>query len=410
MSAFSHRGRLARCLAGGALAACLCVGLPSAAQIDVTLIEAENVFTGVSGTGGSGVIVVRDGRIESIARTRPPGSPAPHFTAKAVTPGLIDARTVVGLAGLIREDDDSNETSSPNGAHLRAIDAFNLREPLLKEALRGGVTTIQSGPGRANSIGGQAAIFHTSAASTAEATIRFPSAVVFSLTEAAKTTYADRSRLNTRMANVGLIRQAFIDAEHHARQPSDSGAAARNLANESLGTVLGGSVPAVITAERVDEIATALRLRDEFKFRLVLAGVSDATLLASRLAKEQVPVLIGPPYEGPAESGTLQDREQLPARLHQAGVRFALASGDGEYRPGFGLLKQAAAAVSGGLPTDAALAAVTIQPARILGIDDRVGSIEPGKDADLVLYNGDPLSYSTRVTHVFIGGRLVFQE
>ena len=394
-----------------AIALAVGAGADSVAQPDLIVIEAERIMTMTAAPPEPGFIIVRGGKIESIARTLPRDAQrALTLKARTVTPGLIDARTVLGLAGLIRQDDDRDETSAPNTAHLRAIDAFNLREPLLRWALQSGVTTVQAGPGRANSIGGQAGIFHTAGDSTAEATLRFPSSVVFSLTEAAKTTYASRNRLNTRMASVGLIRQAFIDAEQYGRQIKDAKPPDRDLKSESLGAVLEGRVPAIVTAERVDEIATALRLRDEFKFSLVLAGASDATLMASRLAAERAPVLVGPPDEGPVESGTPQVRAQVPARLQQAGAPFALVSGDGNERPRLSLLQLAAAAVSAGLPADAALAAVTIQPARILGIADRIGSIEPGKVADLVLFDGDPLSYATRVTAVLIGGRVVFDR
>jgi imidazolonepropionase-like amidohydrolase len=406
-----RRPRWLAALAGG-VALAFVLADAALSQGDLTVIEAERIVTGTAAPSGPGVILLRGGKIESVARALPAGrQPSVRLKAKVVTPGLIDARTTLGLAGLGQEDDDRDERSAPNTAHLRAIDAFNLQEPLLRGALQNGVTTVQAGPGRANSIGGQAGIFHTAGGSVADATLRFPSAVVLSLTEAAKTTYASgRARLNTRMANVGLIRQAFIDADQYTRRQKEAKPPDRDLKHEALAAVLGGGVPAIVTAERVDEIATALRLRDEFKFRLVLAGASDATLLAARLAAEQAPVLIGPPHEGPIESGTVQGRAQVPAQLHQAGVRFALASGDGAERPRLSLLQQAAAAVAAGLPADAALAAITIQPARILGIDDRVGAIEPGKDADLVLFDGDPLSYATRVTAVLIGGRVVFER
>ncbi|MBI1872268.1 MAG: amidohydrolase family protein [Acidobacteria bacterium] len=408
-----------RCRAALAVAAgvALAMAWPSARQrdviIDVIIIEAERLVTATAAPALPGFVLVRDGKIESVSRTIPRGvEGARRLKARVVTPGLIDARTTLGLAGLTPVDDESNEASAPNQAHLRAVDAYNLREPLLRAALQSGVTTVQTGPGRADSIGGQVGIFHTAGESVSDATIRFPSALVLSLTEAAKTTYAGAAPKvpTTRMANVGLIRQAFVDAGQYARRLKDAKPPDRDLKHDALVEVLERRIPALVTAERVDEIATALRLRDEFGFRLLLAGANDATLIADRLASNQVPVLAGPPTDGPVESGTPQERARVPALLDRAGVRFAIVSGDGRVRPRVTLLQQVAGAVASGLPADAALSAVTIHAARILGLDDRLGSIERGKDADLVLFDGDPLSYATHVTAVLIGGRVVFER
>jgi imidazolonepropionase-like amidohydrolase len=402
-------GRMAVALAAIAVS----VAWPSARAGDVLIVEAEHILTSTAAPTAAGFVVVRDGKIESVTRTIPRGvQAARRLKARVVTPGLIDARTTLGLAGLISVDDDSNEASAPNQAHLRAVDAYNLREPLLRAALQSGVTTVQSGPGRADSIGGQAGIFHTAGESVGAATIRFPSALVLSLTEAAKTTYAGAAPKlpTTRMANVGLIRQAFVDAGQYARRLKDAKPPDRDLKHDALVDVLERRIPALITAERVDEIATALRLRDEFGFRLLIAGANDATLLAERLARDQVAVLAGPPTDAPVESGTPQERARVPALLDRAGVAFAIVSGDGRERPRLTLLQQAASAVAAGLRPDAALIALTITPARLLGLDNRLGSIESEKDADLVLFDGDPLSYATRVTAVIIAGRVVFER
>lgn len=388
------------------------VAWPSA-QGDMLIIEAERIVTATAAPELRGFVLVRDGKIESVSRTIPRGvEAARRLKARVVMPGLIDARTTLGLAGLIPSDDDSNEASAPNQAHLRAVDAYNLREPLLRAALQSGVTTVQTGPGRADSIGGQAGIFHTAAESVREATIRFPSALVLSLTEAAKTTYAGAAPKvpTTRMANVGLIRQAFVDAGQYARRLKDAKPPDRDLKHDALVEVLERRIPAVVTAERVDEIATALRLRDEFGFRLILAGANDSALLAERLASGQVAVLAGPPTDAPVEGGTPQERVRVPALLDRAGVPFAIVSGDGRERRRMTLLQQVASAVAAGLRPDAALTAVTINAARLLGLDNRLGSIEQGKDADLVLFDGDPLSYAAHVTLVIIGGRVVYER
>jgi len=364
------------------------------------------------GTVGPSVIVVRDGKIAFIGSEAPRDLPADAIKLEAavVTPGLIDARTTLGLSGLITADDDRDELGGPNQAHLRAIDAFNLREPMLVHALRSGVTVVQSGPGKANSIGGQAGIFKTHASFTKEATLRFPSGVVFSLTESAKTTYGKDSKFpSTRMANVGLIRQALVDGEHYARSLEGEEPPDRDLTKEALALVLEKKVPALISAERVDEIATAMRIAAEFGLQWALVGATDLHLLMDRIAGASAPVLLGPPGDALFETDP-NNFLMVPAGLRKRNVPFALVSGDDESAPRVSLIEQARRAVRGGLSVDEALAAITIEPARILGIDHQVGSVEVGKDADLVVYDGDPFSYATRVVAVLVDGAVVYQR
>jgi imidazolonepropionase-like amidohydrolase len=385
----------------------------SIALAQTVVIEAERVMTSAErGTVGPSVIVVREGKIASIGSGVPRDLPADtvRLEAAVVTPGLIDARTTLGLSGLISADDDRDELGGPNQAHLRALDAFNLREPMLEHALRSGVTVVQSGPGKANSIGGQAGIFKTHASSTKEATIRFPSAVVFSLTESAKTTYGkDRKFPSTRMANVGLIRQALVDAEHYARSLAGEKPPDRDLTKEALTLVLEKKVPTLISTERVDEIATAMRLAEEFGLEWALVGATDLHLLMDQLAETSVPVLLGPPGDALFEADP-NIFLMVPAGLRKRTVPFALVSGDDESAPRVSLIDQARWAVRGGLTGDEALAAVTLSPARILGIDHKVGSVEIGKDADLVLYDGDPFSYATQVVAVLVDGAVAHQR
>jgi imidazolonepropionase-like amidohydrolase len=281
---------------------------------------------------------------------------------------------------------------------------------MLEHALRSGVTVVQSGPGKANSIGGQAGIFKTYASSTKQATLRFPSAVVFSLTESAKMTYGkDQKFPSTRMANVGLIRQALVDAEHYAQSLAGEDPPDRDLKNEALAWVLEKKVPALISAERVDEIATAMRIADEFGLEWTLVGATDLHLLMDHFAKASVAVLLGPP--GDALFGSDPNAFlEVPAGLRERTVPFALVSGDDESAPRVSLLEQARWAVRAGLSADEALAAITLSPAHILGIDNKVGSVDVGKDADLVLYDGDPFSYATQVVAVLVDGAVAHQR
>jgi imidazolonepropionase-like amidohydrolase len=383
-----------------------------AAAAQTVIIEAEQVMTmGPAGTVGPTVIVVRDGVIVALERGTSAGMSIPAdaelLAASVVTPGLIDARTTLGLAGVLPID-DANETSGPNQASVRAVDAFDLREPMLAFAVSRGVTVVQSGPGHANSIGGQAGIFRTDAATMSDALIRSPSAIVITLTEPAKTTYAQKLRLpTTRMANVGLIRQALLDTERYRQLRAGSDPPARDLKHEALARLLEGEIPAVVAASRVDEISTALRLAEEFGFRMVIAGAADAHLVVDQLAEADIPVLYSPPGDDLYESASPASVLSVPALLAERGVTFALVSGDAASAPRTDLLSHAARAVREGLSAKDAMQAITSTPARLLGIDDRFGSIEISKVADLVLLTGDPFDATSRIHTVLIGGRVV---
>jgi imidazolonepropionase-like amidohydrolase len=211
---------------------------------------------------------------------------------------------------------------------------------------------------------------------------------VFSLTESAKMTYGKDGKFpSTRMANVGFIRQAFADAEHYAQSLMSEEPPDRDLKKEALALVLEKKVPTLISAERVDEIATAMRIADEFGREWALVGATDVHLLMDQLAEAAVPVLLGPPGDALFETDP-NSFLMVPAGLRKRTVPFALVSGDDETAARVSLIERARWAVRGVLSADDALSAVTLLPARILGIDDEVGSVETGKDADLVLYDG----------------------
>jgi imidazolonepropionase-like amidohydrolase len=296
-------------------------------------------------------------------------------------------------------DDDADDRGGPVRPELRAEDGFDLDDPLLTLALRSGVAVVHAGPGDANSIGGQAGVFLTSALTVADATVRAPSAVIVSLTEEAKATYGEAGRLpGTRMANVGLIRQALIDADRSATSP-DAG-------RDVLARVLSDSLPAWVAARRSDEIATALRIAREFDIEIVVTGATEAASVADALQAAGVTVVVEPTdvaREALGESTALG----AAMAMHMRGIPFALASGDA--RTGATLFGFARAAVRAGLPADAALAAITTAPAALLGIGARAGTLEAGRDAHIVLLDGDPFAATTNVRAIVVAGRPAWQ-
>ncbi len=400
---------------GALLALCLLAlsggGSLVSLSAQTTLIRAEKVYTGTDeGVVGPRFILVESGRIVSVGNRRPRNLPAsvPFVEAAFVTPGLIDARTTLGLSGIHPDDDDQDETSGPNQAHLRALDAFDPTDGMVDHALRGGVTVVQSAPGDANSIGGQAGIFKLGVPLVSEALVRAPSALVFSLDETAKLTYGSANRLpSTRMANVGIIRQALLDAGRYRGQAAAGDASSRDLRKEALAAALDRELPVLVSAERADELATALRLAEEFGLDLRIVGATEAGVVLDRLASSDVPVLLGPPGDAvlTAEGGAVL--QETAARLRDRDVPFVLVTGDDEDAARVNLMDVARWAAGGGLTIDQALAAVTISPARLMGLDGDLGSIEEGKTADLVLFDGDPMVATTHVTAVFVNGGMV---
>jgi imidazolonepropionase-like amidohydrolase len=376
------------------------------------VINADQVMTATAeGIVGPRVVVVENGRIVSLTERRPEGLPTSTLELQAafLAPGFVDARTTLGLSGHHPADDEPDESSAPNQAHLRAIDAFDLHDPLVERALRDGVTTVHSGPGAANSIGGQAGIFKLGAETVEGSLVRAPSALVISLVEDAKLTYGRAQRFpSTRMANAGLIRQALLDADRYRAQLRSENPPARDLKKEALAMVLEGDVPALASADRADELATALRLAEEFGFHLVIVGAADASVVLDRLAGSGVPVLLSPPGHRATVAEPMELLPGGPARLRDLGIPFALVTGVGEDAPRWSLLGMARSAVQGGLTLREALEAITIAPARILGVDGEVGSIEIGKAGDLVLFDGDPLHAATRVKAVLVDGKAAY--
>ncbi len=386
------------------------------------VVEGDVVHTmGPAGTLRPGVVLIDEGRIIEVgpvARVRVPRD-WERLAAPVVTPGLIDAHSVVGLAGQynVPADQDEDEPTDPNQADLRAIDGFNPAEPLLDYLLRFGVTVIQSGPGRMNPIGGQAGVFKTSGRTVEEMTLRFPSAVVFTLGEAPKAAYRPKDKPPaTRMATAALIRRALAEARAYDEKRREAGEPAeearkppdRDLKKEALAAVVRGDVPALFTAHREDDILTALRIGREFGLKLLLDAATEGYLVRDEILNAGVPVIVHPTMQRLAGPETLNTTMENAALLAEVGIPIAIQSGFESYVPKTRVVTlEAAVAMANGLGPDRALAAITIDAARILGVDDRVGSLEPGKDGDVALFDGDPFEFTSHVQAVVMNGRVV---
>lgn len=383
-------------------------------------IYAGRVHTVSDGTVENGVVYVEDGKI-AYAGPRgpfnlPPGVPV--LTAAEVTPGLIDTHTAVPLAGEynITADQDLDERTNPNQADLRVLDAFNPSEPLLQFLLEQGVTVAHATPGHANVIGGQTGIFRTHGSSVEDMTVRYPHAMMFNLGVRPKQTYPGKAP-GTRMGTSALIRNALQAAVNYGRKKEasagnkDSSPPDVDLKLEALLPIVRGERPAMFTAHRSDDILTSLRLSGEFKLKPVLALATEGYLVRDQLAKAQVPVIAHPPMQRVGGLETYNSFLGNAAALSDAGLPVAICSSVESYVPKTRVIRwEAAIGMVYGLGHERALRTITLDAAKILGIDDRFGSLEVGKEADIVLYDGDPFENATHVTHVVSGGRLVFRR
>lgn len=380
----------------------LLVAAPTGAQ---TVIEAETVHTMDGEPIHDGVILIEDDEIRAVGPagevTVPEG--AETFQAVAATPGLIDARTSVGLAGIlgIQHDSDEIDRADPIQASLRSLDAYNAREDLVAWQRDLGVTTVHTGPAPAALVSGQSLIAQTRGNTVDEARLQDPHAVLFSLGSAVRHTFETPG---TRPKGAEMLRQALVSAE----EADDAGGA--DLGQQVLADVVAGEIPAVIHADTAVDIMTALRLAGEFDLDLILAGAADAHKLIDEIAAAGIPVLLHPTMIRPG-GDQANAAFDTAARLAEADIPFAITGGYEGYVPRSRVvLFEAAVAAANGLGPEGGLAAITRQPAEILGLEDRLGSLQPGHQADVVLFDGEPLEHTTRVCEVFIAGERVSED
>ena len=372
-------------------------------------VRGETIYTMDGAPIRDGVVLIgANGRIERVGAAAQVAIPSGYRTlsARVVTPGLVDAHTVVGLAGYLGQahDQDQLERSNAIQPGLRAVDAYNARERLVEWVREYGVTTMHTGHGPGALVSGQTMIVKTTGDNVNEAVIDTLAAVAFTLGPEVQQNFTNPG---SRAKGVALVRAKLIEAQNYARNRAGATAPARNLDLDILAAVLDRRVPAMITAQRATEILSALRLQREFGFDLILDGGAESYLVIDEIRAANVPVILHPTmarHGGTLENATLETAQ----RLRAAGIRVALQTGFEGYVPKTRvLLFEAAMAAAYGMPFEQALATVTIDAARILGIDARVGSLAAGKDGDVVLYDGDPFEHTSHVCAVIIDGRVV---
>lgn len=329
-----------------------------------------------------------------------------------ILPGFVDAHCHLGMFGnaLGFEADDGNESTDPCTPQLRAIDAVNPLDRCFEEARQGGVTTVLTGPGSANPIAGQFVALKTNGRWVDEAIVKAPAAMKFALGENPKSVYNDRKETPvTRMATAAIIREnlaravEYRDKQIKAGEDPDTDMPDFDTKLEALFPVTEGELPAHFHAHRADDIATAMRIAREFGLRYVIVHGTEGHLLADYLAAEGVPVITGPCLGDRSKPELANQTLENPAILARAGVKVAICT-DHPETPIQYLPICAAMAVRAGMEEEEALAAITRNAAEIGGVGGRVGTLTPGKDADVVVTSGHPLDWKSRVEAVFING------
>jgi imidazolonepropionase-like amidohydrolase len=386
---------------------------PAAASAAMPLAIQAGVLYPVSGPPvRDALILIRDGRITFVGPAADRMISADHqiISAAVVTPGLIDGRATVGLSGLLNQphDQDMLERSAPVQPELRAIDAYNGGDPLVAWVRSLGVTTVNTGHSPGALVSGQTMVVKTSGGARDREVLQ-PAAFITAALGGAGVNRAEGKAPGTRAKAVALLRSELIKAQEYVRKRAltdETKRPARDLRLEALGRALDGSQRLLITAHKAPDILAALRLAKEFNLQIVLDGCADAPLVLEEIRAAGFPVIIHPTM---ARAG--DDTENLAmdtaAKLAAAGIPFTLQSGYESYVPKTRVvLFEAAVAAGRGLGFERALASVTVDAARILGVADRIGTVEVGKDADLALFDGDPFEYTTRVTATVINGEL----
>lgn len=363
-----------------------------------------------------GTVLVLDGRIAAVGASVeiPDGVPVVDATGRWVLPGFVEAHAHMGVIedGEGWAGQDVNEMTDPVGARLRALDGINPADLGFADALSGGVTTAVVKPGSGNPIGGQTVAVKCWGRIVDEMVVKSPVSMKSALGENPKRVYGDKDRLPaTRLGVAAVIRDAMRSAQDYRerRRAADEKGEPfeRDSTKEALVQVLDGDLPWCQHAHRADDIATALRLADEFGYRLVLNHATEAHLLADVLAERGVPAVVGPLFTSRLKVELRHRTMRTPGLLARAGVLVALTT-DHPVVPIHFLVHQATLAVKEGLDRDEALRTLTVNPARMLGLDDRVGSLTPGLDGDLVIWSGDPLDVMSRAEQVFVNGSQVY--
>lgn len=329
-----------------------------------------------------------------------------------VMPGLIEAHCHLGISeqNMGMEGDDCNENVSPLTPWLRAIDAINPMDAGFDDAVRAGITSVMAGPGSSNVVGGQFAFLKTKGRRIDDLIVKAPAAMKAAFGENPKVNFSGQQKSPaTRMAIAALLREELFEAVEYKRRMEKGGEGFQpDFRKECWIPVLDGRIPLKVHAHRVDDMFTAIRIAREFGISLTLDHCSEGHLVAEELAAEGFPAIVGPELSSRSKIEVQNMAFKTAGILHEAGVLVAVTT-DHPVSLIQSLPLCAGLAVRSGLPMEEGLKAITCNPARICRVYDRVGSLEPGKDADIAIFDGNPMETFTRTMCTMIDGVEVYR-
>ena len=379
------------------------------------LIKNGRIYTMSGEIIENGSILIKDGKIEEVGGNidAPAGAEVIDAGGRIVTPGFVEAHSHLGLQedAIGFEGADINEKVDPVTPELRGIDGINPMDRTLQEAYEAGVTTAVTGPGSANVIGGQAVAIKTYGHRVDDMIVKNPVAMKVAFGENPKRIYNEHKKSPiTRMATASLLREYLFKAKAYMEKKESNKDLEFNFKLEALIPVLKREIPIKAHAHRADDIFTALRIAKEFNIDITLDHCTEGHLIADDLAKEGKGAIVGPTMGHRSKFELKNSSFETPKILSEKGVKFAITT-DSPVIPLHHLSLCAGLAHKGGLDEMEAFKAITINPAQIIGIDDRVGSIEVGKDADIAIFDGNPIKdvdFETFVT--IIDGKIVYKR
>lgn len=393
------------------------------------------VFTITHGTLDPGTVLLSNGKIAAVGQDIPipAGAEVIDAAGKVVMPGLIDAHCHVGLFpdGIGWNHSDGNEMTDPITPQMRAIDALHPEDMAWPELVAAGVTCVFTGPGSGNIVCGQSICVKTvPRPSVAQMVVLDPAGMKMALGENPRGVYGDQKKLpSTRMGNAAALRTALVEARNYLdrwqryaaeqasyKQKKEAGddkaeppkPPERDLKLEALGRVLRRELKARIHAHRADDILTAIRIAEEFGFELAIEHATEGYKIAAILAEKGIPAVVGPILFSRTKYELRGMTPRNPGVLARAGVKVAIQTDESSATRYLAI--NAALAVREGMPEEEALRAITINAAEIIGVADRVGSLEAGKDADVVIFSGHPFDYRTVAELVLVDGEVAYRR
>ena len=367
------------------------------------------LYTIENGIIEQGTILLDGGKIAAVGAEVeiPADAQVIDVQGRIVTPGFIDAHTHIGIDEEIHQPmgDDCNEMTEPNTAELRAMDAINYRDLSFQDAVKAGITTVMITPGSANVFGGLVAVMKTAGKTYKEMLVNGEAGLKMAFGENPKRVYGEKDKApSTRMATMAIARQGFYEAKEYLKKSDED--REFNLQTEHIAKALEGGIPVRAHAHRADDIMTAIRLRDEFQLDLVVEHCTDGHLIVEELKEAGVKVAVGPSLSNRAKVEMENVTFRTPGILASAGVDVAIIT-DAPCTPIQYLPICAGMAMREGMTEADAFKALTIVPAKILKVDDRLGSLTVGKDADVVVWNNHPMEIMGKPELVFVNGKQI---